>query len=641
MWTSWLIAATAVHAAGPPEILAEAWLAANSPTEVRALTGLDLLWAEGREVGADGQLWHRVLVTQGALSELRRREIDVIVTRRDHRRGPPAEGYHGPDEATLRAVLDQAPRGGYVQLGESVEGRPLHALWLGQDPSTGAPSLRVLGAHHGDEPSSYEVALDLAWVLAEADGTDPEITALLDRVTVWIAPWVNPDGVVHGSRTNALGVDLNRNYGYRWSSSEYGSGDAPFSEPETRAIRTLALLDPPYASLSLHSGEENIGYVWNWTTDRAPEDATVEDLAWTYADACTTLGFWVTNGADWYPTRGDTNDWSYGVLGTMDFTVELTRDKAPPASKIDAFLDDHRQAVLAFLLDPPELTGRVVDATTGAPVEAELRLVDLGSPPFLSHAVSGAFARHLVDDDPISVAVSSPGYAARTLTLTPGATNTVELEPTHVEGAPVPTRVQGVTEVELPGAPAGAITLWRPGTRAVTLVPTDGTVLVDATDLIPGPWSISFADGTTWLRALFVVDASPRVDMATLGDTALTLEGAGFAPGTRAWALQGDGRVPHPLPVLAEDVATVVLDTSTVTDENFDVVVVSNGGVTALTDVTFDPWVDTGPAPDTGDDPDPDTDLEIGAGGCACQGAPGLSPVAWLLLLPVLLRRRP
>src|SRR5690606_35258620 len=191
----------------------------------------------------------------------------------------------------------------------------IEGLWLGQPPGSGAPVARVLGAHHGDEWSSFEVALAIAEALVDGDGTDPVVTEWLDHATAWIVPYVNPDGVEAGVRYNARGVDLNRNYDYEWSAVEHASGMAPFSEPEPRAIRDTFHYAPPMLGLSLHAGAVNIGYVWNHTTSLPPEAPLLEELAWTYADVTTASGFWVTNGAAWYVTRGDTNDWSYGRQG--------------------------------------------------------------------------------------------------------------------------------------------------------------------------------------------------------------------------------------------------------------------------------------------------------------------------------------
>jgi protein MpaA len=54
---------------------------------------------------------------------------------------------------------------------------------------------------------------------------------------LWLIPELNADGVAAGTRWNANGVDLNRNFPWGWRADD--GGPAPLSEPETQAITSL------------------------------------------------------------------------------------------------------------------------------------------------------------------------------------------------------------------------------------------------------------------------------------------------------------------------------------------------------------------------------------------------------------------
>jgi protein MpaA len=74
---------------------------------------------------------------------------------------------------------------------------------------------------------------------------------------LWVIEDLNPDGVALGTRQNADGVDLNRNFPWRWrhlghrGALQY-SGPHPLSEPESRLARALILRVRPRVSIWFH-----------------------------------------------------------------------------------------------------------------------------------------------------------------------------------------------------------------------------------------------------------------------------------------------------------------------------------------------------------------------------------------------------
>ena len=73
---------------------------------------------------------------------------------------------------------------------------------------------------------------------------------------LWLIPVLNPDGLAAGTLGNAHGVDLNRNFPYRWrhlgGSGTFNSGPSRLSEPESRAAYRLILRVKPRLSIWFH-----------------------------------------------------------------------------------------------------------------------------------------------------------------------------------------------------------------------------------------------------------------------------------------------------------------------------------------------------------------------------------------------------
>lgn len=125
-------------------------------------------------------------------------------------------------------------------IGHSVEGRPIVAVRSGAaDP---ALTVVVFGCVHGNETAGMRVARRLI------------ATGAPRGVELWVVPTLNPDGVAAGTRGNARGVDLNRNFPFDWvhlSGGEY-SGTDPLSEPESRAARRFLTKVQPDLTIWFH-----------------------------------------------------------------------------------------------------------------------------------------------------------------------------------------------------------------------------------------------------------------------------------------------------------------------------------------------------------------------------------------------------
>ncbi len=578
------------------------------------------------------------------------------------------EGYRSPSE--LRADLEDlvASEPGLLQLveiGRSIEGRPLVGVrvFAGDRPHL---RQRVLGAHHGDESASAELTLALTEALVEAwrEG-DPDVSTLLDEQELFLLPLVNPDGYAEHTRYNARGVDLNRNYGHEWSASSSRGGDAPFSEPETRAVRAWSTWSGYGAGLSLHSGAVNIGWVWNFTTTRTAEDRLLDALAQTYADECEVDGFYTTNGADWYVTHGDTTDWAYGRLGTLDFTLELSQRKAPEADTLDSLFAEHHDGMLAFLLWSDTVSLVIRDAETGLGMPAEITLLDGGWPSW--SASDGVWGRPVLEPGGWTAEVRAPGYESvvvELLTTSPG--EPVDLQREELASWLPEDRVLsrgGAGRLVLPDD-----VLWlgltRPGEEEVVAgQDSDGAWLLDLDALSAGAWTLETDQGVV-PRGLFVGELDDAVTLSAgwMDGTELELSGSGFGQGSRLWALWGEHRAPVELVVVEETSESVIADASGLPPDTevVDLLLLSNGYELGLADLHGAAVVDTAAPEDTGLTGDSGTASsdggQAGSGsgggggavvpatpsrcGCASTGASGYPALLGILCVASLLFRR-
>jgi protein MpaA len=118
-------------------------------------------------------------------------------------------------------------------LGTTRQGRPVRAFHEG-DPEE--VTILVVGCIHGDECAGIRIADRLL-------GGRPRHV-----VDLWVVRNLNPDGSAAGTRQNARGVDLNRNFPFRWEPGprgRYYPGPRPLSERESRmAVRLVRRIDP-------------------------------------------------------------------------------------------------------------------------------------------------------------------------------------------------------------------------------------------------------------------------------------------------------------------------------------------------------------------------------------------------------------
>ena len=175
----------------------------------------------------------------------------------------------------LRALIVAALRAAPAeQLGRSYEGRPIQVVHV----AGAGPRILVVGCIHGDECEGFEV------------------TKLLERsrpnADLWLLHQLNPDGYARRRRTNAHGVDLNRDF-------------LAATQRETRIARKLILRLRPDVTLWFHQPQ---AVVRGWGPSR------------TVARRYARLAGVPYRSWEWPP--GSASRWQNG-LGQVSFVVEL------------------------------------------------------------------------------------------------------------------------------------------------------------------------------------------------------------------------------------------------------------------------------------------------------------------------------
>ncbi len=215
----------------------------------------------------------------------------------------------------------------WSNMGRSVQGRDLSIASIGEGSTT---AVVVVGSIQGDQPGTR----DLVSALADYLGRNTHLVS--EGVTYYLVPSLNPDGIASGSRYNANGVDLNRN----WDTTDWRSdaavpesptgkpgagGTAPLSEPETQALRDfLFQLQPRVSSLRVvivHSStRRSQGEVY-------PGGGSSMDLSRVYASA-TSYDLQTAGWAE-YPPTGELVTWceQKGLLA-VDVVVPASQKPA-------------------------------------------------------------------------------------------------------------------------------------------------------------------------------------------------------------------------------------------------------------------------------------------------------------------------
>jgi hypothetical protein len=253
-------------------------------------------------------------------------------------------------------------------IGRSVQGKPINILKVTKDARKvrdGArPAVLYVGGQHAREWITPEMNRRLMHHVLDNYGRDAAITRLLDTTELWFLPVANPDGYDHtftegnrlwrknlrdndgdGEITGADGVDLNRNFAYKWGYDDEGSspdvssetyrGAAPNSEPETRALDALFRRLRFEFMINYHSAAELLLYGAGWQVSTpTPDDEIYQAMVGDDANPAVP-GYDPDISAELYTTNGDTDTHATVRYGTLGFTPEMSTCETAAASDPD------------------------------------------------------------------------------------------------------------------------------------------------------------------------------------------------------------------------------------------------------------------------------------------------------------------
>ncbi|RKT04070.1 immune inhibitor A peptidase M6 [Streptomyces sp. 3211.6] len=279
----------------------------------------------------------------------------------------PYSGKGGLQEEILRTAQQNPGLTKVVSIGKTVQGKDILALKVTKDARKTEdgekPSVLYMSNQHAREWITPEMTRRLMHHTLDSYGKDARITKLVDSTELWFLLSANPDGYDHtftsdgarlwrknlrdnngdGKITAVDGVDLNRNFAYKWGWDNEGSSPSPSSEtyrgpkaqsePETVALDTFEKRVGFRYAINYHSASELLLYGVGWqVATPTPDDVAYKALAGT-PEHSAVPGYYPQISSELYTTNGEADGHAANANGVMMFTPEMTTCQT--ASAID------------------------------------------------------------------------------------------------------------------------------------------------------------------------------------------------------------------------------------------------------------------------------------------------------------------
>ncbi|MFD8976445.1 M14 family zinc carboxypeptidase [Streptomyces sp. NPDC059593] len=278
--------------------------------------------------------------------------------------------YSGPN-GLKQEILDTARANPgitkVVSIGKTLKGQDILALKVSkgaQRAKDGSkPATLYVSNQHAREWITPEMTRRLLHHYVDSYGKDERITRIVDSTELWFVLSANPDGYdfTHADPENRQwrknlrdndgdgriasgdGVDLNRNFAYKWGYDNEGSspdpadetfrGTGPMSEPETKALDAFQKRIGFSYGINYHSAAQLLlyGVGWQVATD-TPDDVALKSLAGTPQKSAVP-GYRPQVSSELYITNGEADGHAANVNGMQMFTPEMST--CATASRVD------------------------------------------------------------------------------------------------------------------------------------------------------------------------------------------------------------------------------------------------------------------------------------------------------------------
>ncbi|MGW7338618.1 M14 family zinc carboxypeptidase [Streptomyces sp. NPDC054808] len=270
----------------------------------------------------------------------------------------PYSGSGGLREEILRTARENPGLTKVVSIGKTVNGQDILALKLTKHAKKSRdgskPAVLYMSNQHAREWITPEMTRRLMHHYLDNYKKDRRIRKIVDSTELWFVLSANPDGYdytfesddnrfwrknlrdVNGDGTISTGdgVDLNRNFAYKWGYDDEGSspnptsetyrGASPGSEPETKALDAFQKRIGFTYGINYHSAAELLLYGVGWqVATNTPDDVLYKALAGT-PDNSAIPGYHPQVSSELYTTNGEADGHAANVNGMAMFTPEMS-----------------------------------------------------------------------------------------------------------------------------------------------------------------------------------------------------------------------------------------------------------------------------------------------------------------------------